>query len=151
MVLAGHLERQLHLLQRTEPGCVGLYRSAGDAAAALKASLATSPTLALSPVAVTDQYTIFEVFRGGLGPPGVHPGWTELHFILEGRGVFVTGGRIVIKADGTSTLEGGTGRQVTKGDAVVVPANTPHQYTEVDGLRALEARFVTSETRPPAK
>ena len=31
-----------------------------------------------------------------------------------------------------------------------LPADTPHQYTEVDGLRALEVRFVTSETRPPA-
>ena len=36
-------------------------------------------------------------------------------------------------ANGTA-IEGGSSRKIAKGDYVLVPANTPHQYTDVQGL-----------------
>jgi quercetin dioxygenase-like cupin family protein len=34
-------------------------------------------------------------------------------------------------------------RKVAKGDVVIVPPNTPHWYTDIDGsLDAIEVRFI---------
>ena len=35
---------------------------------------------------------------------------------------------------GGTAIEGGAPRKVAKGDYILVPANTPHQYTDVQGL-----------------
>ena len=35
---------------------------------------------------------------------------------------------------GGTAIEGGSPRKIAKGDYIMVPANTPHQYTEVQGL-----------------
>ena len=40
------------------------------------------------------------------------------------------------------TIEGGVAQRVTKGDAILVPEGTPHQYTAVEGsVTYLEVRF----------
>jgi len=54
----------------------------------------------------------------------------------------ITGGKLVgakpaapgAMTQGGTAIEGGTPRKVGKGDYIMVPANTPHQYTEVQGL-----------------
>ncbi len=74
---------------------------------------------------------------------GAHELGTEVHHILEGSGTLVTGGRVVRSgADGQATIEGGDSHQVAPGDVVLIPANTPHWYKDVDGsIRYLEVRF----------
>jgi quercetin dioxygenase-like cupin family protein len=46
-------------------------------------------------------------------------------------------------ADGTvARIDGGVTRKVTKGDAILIPENTPHWYSQIDGAIAyLEVRF----------
>ena len=123
------------------PGSPGLFVGAAPLAAALDAAKAKSTDLALASVGVTNQYSIHEVYRGKSAPPAVHPGWTELHFILEGSATFVTGGTNKGSGPG-AIIEGGVSQKIAKGDAVIVPANTPHWYQTVDGsVTYLEVRF----------
>ena len=59
------------------------------------------------------------------------------------------GGRIAPAANGApATIQGGVTQAVKKGDAIVVPPNTPHQYVSVQGaVTTLEVRFV--DAPPP--
>ncbi len=135
------------------PGSPGIYLTAQQLAEKMQASLAKQAEPALSPIGVTDQYFINEVHRGKVGPPAVHPGWTELHIILDGGGTFVTGGKIVTLPGGAGkAIEGGVSRKVAKGDAIIVPADTPHWYKELDGsLTAIEVRFIAPPTAAAPK
>jgi len=137
-------------------GSPAIYLSQAQLAETLKAAMAKPSDPALSPIGVTDQYFINEVHRSKAGPPAAHPGWTELHIILEGSGTFVTGGTITTPPGGTITtppggtavIEGGISRKVSKGDAIIVPANTPHWYQQIDGsLTAIEVRFIAPGTK----
>jgi mannose-6-phosphate isomerase-like protein (cupin superfamily) len=127
------------------PGTQGIFVSGQKLVEQMKASMASSADPALAEISVTDQYAIHEVRRGKAGPAAIHPGWTELHMILEGGGVLVTGGKMVPAAGGGNTIEGGVSHTLKKGDAVLIPANTPHMYQRVDGsVSYLEVRFVTA-------
>jgi mannose-6-phosphate isomerase-like protein (cupin superfamily) len=131
------------------PGSAATYASRLEIADRLTAAVAAPSDPALSPIGVTDQYSIQEVHRGKPAPAAVHVGWTELHFILEGSATFTTGGKIIGSAGG-ATIEGGVSRKVQKGDAVIVPPNTPHWYNQVDGsLTYLEVRFIAPTATTP--
>ena len=124
------------------PGTSGTYVLGGELAKQLKASIAQPADPAVAEIAANNQYQIHEVHRGKVGPAAVHHGWTELHFILEGSGTLVTGGKIASSPTG-NIIEGGVSREVKKGDAIVIPSETPHWYSKVDGnVKYLEVRFV---------
>jgi mannose-6-phosphate isomerase-like protein (cupin superfamily) len=126
------------------PGSPATYVTRQQLTDKLKAAAAIPSDPALSPIGVSDKYSIQEVHRGKPGPPAMHHGWTELHFILEGSGTFVTGGQITrVPGGAESIIEGGISRKVQKGDAVIVAPDTPHWYKTIDGsLTYLEVRFV---------
>jgi mannose-6-phosphate isomerase-like protein (cupin superfamily) len=131
------------------PGSPGSYVAHCAVAAQLAKAIAASQDPAVAPMAITDQYLINEVHRGKVAPPAVHPGWTELHLVLEGSATFVTGGQIIAATAGSaSSIEGGISRKVEKGDAVVVPPNTPHWYKQIDGggITVVEVRFMAPAT-----
>ena len=81
-------------------------------------------------------------YRTETTPPSVHPTHAELIEIIDGGCTLVTGGKLVgakpaapgAMTQGGTSIEGGTPHKVAKGDYIMVPANTPHQYTEVHGL-----------------
>jgi mannose-6-phosphate isomerase-like protein (cupin superfamily) len=111
----------------------------------IKAAVAKSVDPALGNIGDTREYFIHQVHREKTSAAYTHPGWTELHYILSGSGTLVTGGTIQGKpgALGNSII-GGVTQQVHKGDAIIVPAGTPHWYQKIDGqLEALEVRFVS--------
>jgi mannose-6-phosphate isomerase-like protein (cupin superfamily) len=126
------------------PGSAALYVDHQQIASALAASIAAKADPALGPISSTDQYFINEVHRAAGAAPAVHPGWTELHYILQGSGTFVTGGTIrETSPGGPKVIEGGVSRKVQQGDAIIVPAGTPHWYQSIEGsLRAIEVRFI---------
>ena|ERR1700722_6582063 len=123
------------------------YTTREQLASELSATIAASADPAVAPVGVTQQYSINEVRRGKKGVPAVHPGWTELHFVLDGSATFVTGGKLVISGAGVaSRIEGGVSRTIKRGDAIIVPPNTPHWYKDVHpSVTYLEVRFVSSD------
>ncbi len=74
----------------------------------------------------------------------IHDYVTETYYILSGSGTFVTGGslggakptdltRVNAGMSQTGTRIGGTAQRVKPGDIVMVPAGTPHSFSELDG------------------
>jgi len=125
------------------PGSPGIYVDHAEIADRLAKAMGASKDPAVAAVATTDQYLINQVHRVKIAPPAVHPGWTELHIVLEGSATFVTGGKIVTDKGGASAIDGGIGRKLSKGDVVIVPPNTPHWYKQIDaGITVVEVRFI---------
>jgi mannose-6-phosphate isomerase-like protein (cupin superfamily) len=125
------------------PAAPGDYVSAAQLAHDLKEAIAGHNDPALATIGVNSRYAIHEVHREKAGPPAVHADATELHFILEGRAIFVTGGRIEKQSTG-DVITGGTEHEVKAGDAIIVPMGSPHWYRQIDApLSYLEVRFVS--------
>jgi len=74
------------------------------------------------------------------------PGLAEIHtldsdiiYVLQGTATFVTGGtamdakEIAPNEIRGSRIEGGITRQLSKGEVIIVPNNTPHWFKEVNG------------------
>lgn len=71
------------------------------------------------------------------GQVEVHDHDTDIFYVTEGTATLVTGG----KTEGSKTsgpgevrgekITGGTKRQLSKGDVIVIPAGTPHWFTKV--------------------
>ena len=118
------------------------------------ASVVLSEPKALAPVTYIDSEKVSATFaKGGLliETPGYkvqagrreRPGLVELHtqetdvfYIVDGTATFVTGGAMVGGKEvspgqmrGTS-ITGGETHHLKKGDVIVVPNGTPHQFTE---------------------
>jgi mannose-6-phosphate isomerase-like protein (cupin superfamily) len=128
------------------PGTAGIFKGHAELQAALQAAIAKTNDMATAPIALTDQYRVNIVHRPKANGAIAHPGYTELHYIIDGSGTVVTGGTIVRAAGapaGSATIDGGVTRQVSKGDVVIVPAGSAHMYSVVNGeITYLEVRFV---------
>lgn len=78
----------------------------------------------------------------------IHTEVTEVYTILEGSGTMVTGGRLIdprprgsgaaARRPGTSGpsvtgagMEGAVTRRVLEGDMIIIPAGTPHYFSEI--------------------
>lgn len=125
------------------PGSPGSYKSAKELADVLRAAKANGG-MTSSAVSNTDQYRVNVVHREAPAGALAHEGNTELHYILDGAATVVTGGKIVRGATpGTATITGGVTQKVAKGDVVIVPANSPHWYSAVEGsVTYLEVRWL---------
>ena len=74
----------------------------------------------------------------------IHDYVTETYYIISGTGTFVAGGRLgdaketdLTRVNAgmshTGTRIGGEARRVKPGDIIIVPAGTPHSFSELDG------------------
>ena len=121
------------------------YLSDTELRATLKEAAKTAPDMHTAPVKNTDHYRINVVQRTKPQGAIAHPGFIEVHHIIEGSGTLVTGGSIVRApgaAAGSATIDGGVSRRVAKGDVVLIPAGAPHWYKDLEGpLTYLEVRF----------
>ena len=125
------------------PGSPATYKANADLQAVLAKAMAGTTDMVSSAVSNTDQYRMNIVHRQKPAGAIAHPGNTELHYIIEGSGTVVTGGKIVRAPGATATIEGGETRKVAKGDVLIVPAGSPHWYSVVEGkITYLEVRFV---------
>jgi mannose-6-phosphate isomerase-like protein (cupin superfamily) len=128
------------------PGSPAIFRANADLMAALARSIATGNAMASTSVVLTDQYRASLIRRAEPNSPITHAGNTEMHYILEGSGTVVTGGTVVRPTGAPARIEGGEAHRVVKGDIVIVPASSPHHYTEiVEPITYLEFRFVAPE------
>ena len=128
------------------PGSAGIYKSDAELTLALKKAIAAANSnQSSSPIANTDQYRINIVHREKAAGALAHEGNTELHYIIEGTGIVVTGGTIARGNGGinSATIEGGETHAVKKGDVIIVPSGSAHWYKEVTTpITYLEVRFV---------
>jgi mannose-6-phosphate isomerase-like protein (cupin superfamily) len=121
------------------------YVSSAEVTAKLKETAVAAPDMHTAPVQNTDHYRVNVVQRTRPQGAIAHPGFIEVHHIIDGAGTLVTGGTIVRAAGaavGSATIDGGQSRRVAKGDVILVPAGVPHWYKDLEGtLTYLEVRF----------
>ena len=78
-------------------------------------------------------------YRASIGPASVHEREAEIFYVIDGGGTMVTGGKLVNEKRSNpenltgTAIEGGTPRVLAKGDFLVVPENTPHWFSALDG------------------
>jgi mannose-6-phosphate isomerase-like protein (cupin superfamily) len=82
-------------------------------------------------------------YRASVGPAAIHENEAEMFYVIEGSGTMVTGGKLANeKRTNASNLtgtgiEGGTSREVSKGDFIMVPDNTAHWFSAINGYIVL--------------
>ena len=86
----------------------------------------------------------------------IHEHVTETYYILSGSGTMVTGGslgtpkptdltRVNAGMSQSGTRIGGESKKVKPGDIIIIPAGTPHSFSELDGpISYLVYRFEPS-------
>jgi mannose-6-phosphate isomerase-like protein (cupin superfamily) len=94
------------------------------------------PLLALAPYGANLEY------RAAVGPAAVHKKYAEFFYVIDGSATLTTGGKLVNeKSNGDNlsgtAIEGGSSRAVAKGDFVIVPENTPHWFSAINGTVTL--------------
>lgn len=100
------------------------------------------PILSLAPYRASLEY------RTATGPAAVHEKEAEMFYVIEGTGTLITGGKLRDEKRqnmtnlGGSGIDGGQSRTVAKGDFIIVPENTPHQYTGIQGELILMSMHV---------
>jgi mannose-6-phosphate isomerase-like protein (cupin superfamily) len=78
----------------------------------------------------------------------VHEREAELFYVIDGSATMITGGKLVNESRTNpanltgSAVEGGTSRHVAKGDFIIVPENTPHWFSAIDGTLVLMSLHV---------
>jgi mannose-6-phosphate isomerase-like protein (cupin superfamily) len=101
------------------------------------APLVSAPLLQLAPYRVNVEY------RTAAASASVHENDAELFYVIDGAGTLVTGGTLTDSSRSNAAnltgkgIANGTTQRVTKGDFVIVPEGTPHQFTAVDGSLTL--------------
>jgi mannose-6-phosphate isomerase-like protein (cupin superfamily) len=111
-------------------------------------TVVTQPLLQLAPYR--------PIIHRRMTPAGadIHEKQAEFFFVIRGSGTLTTGGTMVRTAAPAgappppATIEGGTDRKVAKGDFFVVPENTPHQFTAIDGELVLISMHVPRTSAP---
>lgn len=87
-------------------------------------------------------------YRGAVGPAAVHEKEAEMFYVIDGSATLMTGGKLVNEKrtnaenlSGTG-IEGGKSQAIAKGDFVIVPENTPHWFSEINGTLVLMSLHV---------
>jgi mannose-6-phosphate isomerase-like protein (cupin superfamily) len=102
------------------------------------------PLVQLAPYTVNLEYRVGSVVAAA----SVHEREAELFYVLDGSGTMVTGGKLRDEKRTNAEnltgagIEGGMSRHVAKGDFVMVPENTPHWFSQIDGTLVLASFHV---------
>ena len=84
-------------------------------------------------------YMVHTSRRDQPGLAEIHTLDTDIIYVMEGTATFVTGGSAVQAKEIApneirgARIDGGETRQLSKGDVIIVPNNTPHWFKEVGG------------------
>jgi mannose-6-phosphate isomerase-like protein (cupin superfamily) len=136
------------LAQQTAPAAQApkTFVSSADVTALIAKAKATrkpdqanlaQPLLQLAP------YTANLEYRAGVANGAVHEKEAEMFYVVEGAGTLVTGGKLTgetrTNAENLSGsgIEGGKSQHVAKGDFIMVPENTPHWFSAIEGSLTL--------------
>ena len=93
----------------------------------------------LEPILTLAPYRANLEDRAAVGPAAVHVHEDEFFYIIDGSGTLVTGGKLVHPVQTNAenftgdAIEGGKAVHVSKGDFIVVPQNTPHWFSKING------------------
>ncbi len=127
------------------------YSSAADVAALLAKAKADhkegQPTV-VETILHLAPYNANLEYRTAVGPAAVHEREAELFYVLDGSATLTTGGKLTEEKrtnaenlTGTG-IQGGSDQAVAKGDVVIVPENTPHWFSKINGTIVLMSLHV---------
>ena len=131
-------------LAQPAPTSTRLFTSGADIPALIAKARADqkSPTInSVEPIATFGPYRVLLEYRTGLTPPTVHHGQAELINVLQGNATLVAGGKLTgmqpsrpgATSESGTGIEGAAPQKLTKGDYVLVPPDTAHQFQDVQG------------------
>jgi len=77
----------------------------------------------------------------------VHEKEAEMFYVIDGSGTLVTGGKLVGETRNGDNLtgtaiDGGETKDIAKGDFFIVPENTPHWFSKINGTLVLMSLHV---------
>jgi mannose-6-phosphate isomerase-like protein (cupin superfamily) len=129
------------------PPVPATYISAAEAEAVLKEQIAKG--VVDQPIKASDviggKASVAWLHRGKAEAGAlIHNLATETYYIVKGSGTLVTGGtvgdpkpidltRFNAGMGVQGKRQGGEGRRVAPGDIIIIPAGTPHSFSELDG------------------
>jgi len=118
------------------PGGSGIPAATGSTSF-FDAATVTAAFAAGKPLVEVPGYKVHASRREKPGLAEIHTDETNIIYVLEGTATFVTGGTAAdakVTEPGQlrgSSITGGETHHLKKGDVIIVPNNTPHQFTEV--------------------
>jgi mannose-6-phosphate isomerase-like protein (cupin superfamily) len=149
--VVAQLPAQQPAKQAKQPAPTKTYTSAADVAAMMaKAKNERKKDQAnfIQQILQLAPYSANLEYRGAVGPAAVHEKEAELFYVIEGGGTLVTEGKLVGETrtnpenlSGTA-IEGGKTQAVAKGDFFIVPENTPHWFSNINGSLVLMSLHV---------
>ncbi|HLG97079.1 MAG TPA: cupin domain-containing protein [Bryobacteraceae bacterium] len=93
-------------------------------------------------------YNVNLEYRASVGPASIHEKEAELFYVIEGSATMVTGGKLTEEKRTNpenlsgAGIEGGESRPIAKGDFIIVPENTAHWFSKIDGVLVLMSLHV---------
>jgi mannose-6-phosphate isomerase-like protein (cupin superfamily) len=135
------------------------YSSAADVAALIvkaKADHKEGQPITVERILQLAPYGANLEYRTAVGPAAVHEKEAELFYVIDGSATLTTGGKLTDEKrtnaenlTGTG-IEGGKSQAVAKGDFVIVPENTPHWFSSINGTIVLMSLHVprSGEAKP---
>ena len=143
-------------LMAQQPAAPKTFASAADVAAMIakaKAERKQDQANFIQQILTLAPYNANLEYRGAVGPAAVHEKEAEMFFVIDGSGTLVTGGKLVgetrTNAENLSgtAIEGGTTRNVAKGDYFIVPEGAPHWFSKINGTLVLMSLHVPRTAR----
>ena len=136
-----------------QPGAtqsVKVYSSSSDVAAMIakaKAGRKENQPIVTDRILQLAPYSANLVYRASVGPAAVHEKEAEMFYVIDGSATLTTGGKLTAETRNGDNLqgtgiEGGMSRTISKGDFVIVPENTPHWFSKIDGTLVLMSLHV---------
>jgi len=143
--LAAAVQAQAPAGRRGTPP-VKTFASAADVAALLakaKSQRTGNQALISERILQLAPYSANLEYRASVGPAAIHERQAEMFYVIEGSATMTTGGKLINEKrtnaenlTGTG-IEGGTSQTLSKGDFFIVPENTPHWFSAIDGTIVL--------------
>ena len=86
-------------------------------------------------------------YRASVGTAAIHEKEAEFFYVIDGAATMVTGGKLTGETRNGDNLtgtgvDGGTSRQIAKGDFIVVPEGTVHWFSKIDQTLVLMSLHV---------
>src|SRR4029077_10863995 len=84
-------------------------------------------------------YNVNLEYRTATAPATIHETEAELFYVIDGAATLVTGGKLTNEKRTSkdnlagSGIEGGTSRTIAKGDFFMIPENTAHLFSDIQG------------------
>jgi mannose-6-phosphate isomerase-like protein (cupin superfamily) len=131
---------------QTPDQVIKTYSSSSDVMALIakaKSELKEGQPMVSEPILLLAPYRASLEYRPGVGPAALHEREAELMYVIDGSATMIIGGKLANEkrnnADnlaGTG-IEGGTPRDVAKGDFIIVPENTAHWFSAINATLIL--------------